>query len=177
MTKITIDGLSEKSVQNAINELRKYQKSLERKTQLVAKKLAELGVEVARMNVVGLDAVFTGDLARSIHVEDKGKVGSGYLFCVVADDESALFVEFGTGVVGERNPYSGNIPIDWDYASGKKIKEYFINGKLVYGWFYPGIDGKWHFTQGIPSRPFMTMTATELQSKVVDVVKEVFANG
>lgn len=47
--KVITISLSEKSVQNAIRELRAYQNSLTYKCQLLAEKLAEKGVEIARV--------------------------------------------------------------------------------------------------------------------------------
>ena len=58
--------LSEKSIQNAIKQLRDYQNSLEYKCNLLAQKLAERGVEIARAQVYDLDAVFTTELFNSV---------------------------------------------------------------------------------------------------------------
>ena len=42
--KVISMSLSQKSIQNAINELRNYQSELKRKTELFVKKLAEVGI-------------------------------------------------------------------------------------------------------------------------------------
>lgn len=165
--------LSEKSIQDAIKQLRDYQNSLEYKCSLLAQKLAERGVEIARMQIVSLDAVFKSDLIDSIQAEYKGKVDGGSVCAVVAGTDHAVFVEFGTGIIGSESPYPGKLPdgVSWQYASGKTIRQ-LVDGR--YGWFYPGDDGKWYFTEGMPSRPFMYNTSLELQRIVVEVAKEVF---
>ena len=165
--------LSQKSIQNAIQELRSYQNSLEYKCRLLAEKLAEKGVEIARLQVTDLDAVFTGDLMRSIHSEHVRDIKGGGVYSVIADDESALFVEFGTGIVGQESPYPGELPdgVTWEYASGKTIRK-LADGR--YGWFYRDDNGQWWFTEGMPSRPFMYYTANELRDLIMETAKEVF---
>ena len=37
-----------------------------------------------------------------------------------------------------------------------------------------GKDGKWHYTEGLPARPFMYMTSLELQNEVVKIAQEIF---
>ena len=171
--KITINPLSESSIQNAIKALQSYQDSLTYKCQLLAERLAEKGVEIARVQIADLDAIFTQELLSSIHSEYRGSVKGGGVWAVVADSSHAIFVEFGTGVIGKANPYKGTLPegVDWQYASGKTIRQ-LADGR--YGWFYPGKDGQWYFTEGMPSRAFMYNTANELRSIVVSTAKEVF---
>lgn len=171
--KITLNPLSQSSIQNAIKALQSYQDSLTYKCQLLAEKLAEKGVEIARVQIADLDAIFNQDLIKSIHSEYVGSVKGGGVWAVVANSEHAAFVEFGTGVIGKANPYKGTLPegVDWQYASGKTIRQ-LADGR--YGWFYQGKDGNWYFTEGMPSRPFMYSTANELRSIIVSTAKEVF---
>ena len=171
--KITLNPLSQSSIQNAIKALQSYQDSLTYKCQLLAGKLAEKGVEIARVQIADLDAIFTSELLQSVHSEYRGSIKGGGVWAVVADSKHAAFVEFGTGVIGKANPYKGTLPegVDWQYASGKTIRQ-LANGR--YGWFYKGKDGNWYFTEGMPSRPFMYNTANELRSIIVSTAKEVF---
>lgn len=170
--KITIT-LSQKSIQDAISRIKAYQNDLTYKCQLLAEKLAERGVEIARLQLADLDAIFTTELISSVHAEYKGSVKGGGIWAVVAGTDHAMFVEFGTGIVGKRSPYPGNLPdgIDWQYASGKTIRQ-LADGR--YGWFYKDDDGQWWFTEGMPSRPFMYYTAQELEKIVVETAREVF---
>lgn len=171
--KITLNPLSQNSIQNVIKALQSYQDSLTYKCQLLAEKLAEKGVEIARVQIADLDAIFNQDLIKSIHSEYVGSVKGGSVWAVVADSSHALYVELGTGIIGKANPYKGTLPegVDWQYASGKTIRQ-LADGR--YGWFYQGKDGNWYFTEGMPSRPFMYNTANELRSIIVSTAKEVF---
>lgn len=78
------------------------------------------------------------------------------------EGDYAMFVEFGTGVVGEENKHPMPSRRDWKYDT----KEHGESG-----WWYPSKesdpnptryqakDGKfWAWTKGMPSRPFMYET-------------------
>ena len=173
---ISMNCLSQSSIWNAIKQLRAYQDSLTYKCNMVAQKLAEKGVEIARVQIADLDAVFTSELLSSIHSEYEGSTKGGGVWAVVAGTDHALMVEFGTGIVGKQSPYPGKLPdgVTWNYASGKTIRQ-LADGR--YGWFYPGADGNWYFTEGMPSRPFMYYTSLQLMKIVEKTVKEVFKNG
>ena len=153
-------SLSEKSIQNAIRELRAYQNSLTYKCQLLAEKLAEKGVEIARVQIADLDAIFTSELISSVHAEYEGSTKGGGIWAVIAGTDHAAFVEFGTGIVGQQSPYPG------------KTIHQISDGR--YGWFYQDDNGDWWFTEGMPSRPFMYLTANELRQIVTQTAKEVF---
>lgn len=185
---ISMNCLSQSSIQNTIKQLRDYQNSLTYKCQMVAQKLAEKGVEIARVQIADLDAVFTSELLSSIHSEYEGSTKSGGVWAVVAGTDHALMVEFGTGIVGQEHPYPVEFPdeVTWDYASGKTIRQAMqditINGDTFvkageYYWTYIGDDGKLHITKGMPSRPFMYYTSLQLMKLVEKTVKEVFKNG
>lgn len=172
-------SLSEKSIRQAINALEAYKKELKDKCNLLCRRLAEKGVEIARAEIVNLDAVFTSELLDSIHSEDKGNG----IWAVVAGTDHALFVEFGTGQVGQQSPYPYEFPegISWSYNTGKTIRQ-ALNDIVIHGstfvktgeyyWTYIGKDGKAHITKGMPSRPFMYNTANELRDKIVETARE-----
>ena len=167
--------LSVKGIENLKKALLNYKDNiLQQKVDLLAKTLAENGVDIARVNVAKLDAIFTGDLISSIHTR-KGSGSKGTaIFYIVADSKHAAFVEFGTGQLGQEGGYPYPFPegVVWEYNTGKTIFE-IEPGQ--YGWFYPGDDGKWYFTQGMPSRPFMYETSLELMQIVKETALEVFA--
>ena len=174
---IELNLFSDKSIQNAIKALIDYENSLTYKCRLLAERLAEKGVEVARIEVTSLDAIFTGDLMRSIHAEYIGNIKGGGIWAVVANDKSAVFVEFGTlGSLGGKKEYPYPLPegVQWNYGSGSNIIQ-LTNGQ--YGWFYKGDDGKVYWCEGMDSRPFMYLTGIELEKDVVKVAMEVFGNG
>lgn len=172
MKKVLKVDLSVSSIRQLQKELEKYRDSLEYKARLLTETLAERGVEIARVRVASLDAVFTGELISSIHSEYKGSQKGGAVFAVVADSDHAAFVEFGTGLIGKESPYPYELPegVSWQHASGKTIRQ-LTDGR--YGWFYPK-DGRWYFTEGMPSRPFMHETSMEIMRMVEKTAKEIF---
>ena len=166
--------LSISSIRNLQKELEKYRDSLTYKTRLLAEKLSERGVEIARVQIADLDAIFTGKLIQSLHSEYKGSAPYGAIFAVVTDSKHCAFVEFGTGQRGEDKPYPYPLPegVSWDYNVGNTIRQNTVTGR--YYWFYPGQDGKWHYTEGMPARPFLYNTSMELIREVPKIAKEVF---
>ena len=76
--KVITISLSEKSVQNAIRELRAYHNSLTYKCQLLAEKLAEKGVEIARVTLTqylhrNSFLVFTRNMKGAIRAAEYGR--------------------------------------------------------------------------------------------------------
>lgn len=181
---INLDCLSKSSVKRAIRKLKAYKNGLTYKCQKLAESLAEKGVEIAKAEIISLDAVFISELLESIHSEEKG----GGVWAVIADSEHAIFVELGTGIVGKESPYPYDFPdgVSWDYNSGSTIrqamKDIVIHGSTFvkageYYWTYIGEDGKLHITKGMPSRPFMHNTANELKEMIIETAEEVFKYG
>ena len=166
--------LTKQGIRQLQSELDKYMDDVKNKVRELAEKLSERGVEIARVRIADLDAIFTGDLLSSIHSEYKGSQIGGAIFAVVADSMHAVYVCFGTGQRGLDTPYPHPLPngVSWDYATGKTIRKNAVTGR--YYWFYPGQDGLWHYTEGMPSRPFMFSTSLELQKIVVEVAEEIF---
>lgn len=167
--KILKSDLSVSGLQALQKELERYRDSLTYKCQLLAEKLSERGVEIARVQIADLDAIFTGELIQSLHSEYKGSTQYGAIFAVVASSSHAIYVEMGTGMVGAAHPYPGKLPAV--YAQGKTIRQ-LANGR--YGWFYQDDNGDWWFTEGMPSRPFLYNTSLELQKEVAKIAKEIF---
>lgn len=174
---ININLFDQKSIQAAVKALRDYENSLEYKCRLLAETLAEKGVEIARVQIADLDAIFTSELLQSIHAEYVGSVKGGGVWAVVAGTDHAAFVEFGTlGSMGGKKEYPYPLPegVQWNYGSGSHIMQ-LKSGQ--YGWFYKGDDGKVYWCEGMDSRPFMYLTGIELEKDVVKAALEVFGNG
>lgn len=171
--KFKANIFSQSSIEKLKRDLLDYKSDLKSKTETLCSRLADMGVEIAKAKITDLDAVFTGELKSSIKAEQKNSNSEKIIFAVVADSKHAVYVEFGTGIVGRASPYPTEFPdgVTWQYASGKTIRQ-LADGR--YGWFYQR-DGKWYFTEGMPSRPFMYGTSLELQNQVVKVAKEVFS--
>lgn len=167
-----LNPLSPSSIASVQKQLKEYRDSLDVKCQRLSQELADRGVQIAKANVTRLDAIFTGELLNSIHSKKGGGDKNTAVFFIVADSRHAAYVEFGTGQLGQEGSYPYPFPegVEWDYNSGETIIE-ISPGQ--YGWFYPK-DGKWYFTQGMPSRPFMYETSIELIQEIPKIAKEVF---
>lgn len=161
--KIIRFGLSEKELSQAIKQVEQYKKDLNKKCQLLVQALTDRGVEIAKINVQSLGAYYTGELENSIDGYFSPSTGVGIIY---AGSFYAVYVEFGTGIQGDRFSHA---------LAGKLGYVYDINNHGDNGWIYFNEkDGKYHWTTGMPSRPFMYMTAMELEKKCEEIAKEVF---
>lgn len=150
------------NIDEAIRLVEEYEKSLEEKIQKLLQLLADEGAEIARAKIISIGAYEDGDLLASL----QGLMyKEGNKAFVIADCKHAAFVEFGTGVVGANKPHP-DIPVPWAYDSNSHGED---------GWYYYDEDqGRYRFTKGMPSRPFMYETAEELRSRLTEYAKEVF---
>lgn len=157
--------LTAASINAAIREINMMANQLEEQCLELVRLMQEEGVSIAKMQVMALDAVMTGDLEQSIKgVFDKER-GVGIVY---SDVPHALFVEFGTGVEGDRtfHDMSGAENINWEYDTNQHGDN---------GWWYPAPWGWWipkegahagepmAWTKGMPARPFMLDTLRWLE--------------
>lgn len=163
MRKICI-GLSASEFEKAAREVEKYKKEVVKKTRLLAQRLAEKGVEIAKIKIMQFPAVDTGELLESMQAQAGDVIENGGEWIVFTDCPHAAFVEFGTGVTGSRNPHPDTSLVGWRYD---------VNEHGDAGWFYFK-DGEWHWTKGMISRPFMYETGRDLKKLVSKTAKEVF---
>ena len=161
-------GLSPSGFRALAKEIRKYKNGLQEKCEEFAYRLAEEGVAIAQLKISDKDAIYTGELLASMNLEQGDIIYNGASFSIYTDCPWAKFVEFGTGVVGEDSPHPDTSIANWKYD---------VNGHGNAGWHY-FCNGKWHWTKGMPSRPFMYETAQYLRD--IDVIshiaKEVFGS-
>lgn len=157
----------------AAHEIRIYRNKLRKRVKVFVEMLLQAGVNIAHVKVHEMNAVATGDLDRSIRyaVSDDGTRG-----WIRVDSDHAVYVEFGTGVKGAEAPHP-KPPTSWVYD---------INQHGQQGWWYPSDTADpnpykrqdasgawWAWTRGMPSRPFMFETASELADRTLEVAKEV----
>lgn len=155
--------LSSRSIQAAVDELNAYKESIDKKLDLLCRRLAEMGA--VKVSLGYARAIYSGDKDISVTVE---QIPDGY--AIVASGESVLFVEFGAGArYGDGHPLAG------EYGMGPGT---YPNGKGHWndprGWYIPKEHGGGH-TYGNPPSAVMYETAKELRAAVLDVAREVFA--
>lgn len=161
-------GLSAKGFRDLAKKVREYRKSLPDKCEEFAYRMAEEGVAIAQMKILGFDAVMTGELLDSMNLEAGDIVSNGATYYIYTDCPWAKFIEFGTGIVGSENPHPDTSITGWKYDTNDHGEK---------GWHYYR-DGEWHWTKGMPSRPFMFETGQALKdmSIISSVAREVFGS-
>ena len=159
--KVIKVSLSEKGIDRAIRDVNRFKEEFLEKCNRLVEALTDEGAEIARIQVRQLEAWFTGELMNSIegYYSPTANVG-----IIKAGAYYAAYVEFGTGVVGSQSPHPD--PQGWQYD---------VNGHGDSGWvYYDDYSGKFRWTKGFKSRPFMYNTARELEKSCVKIAKEVF---
>ena len=76
---------------------------------------------------------------------------------IVNTSQNATYAEYGTGIVGSKTPHTDPV-MAWTYD---------MNNHGYSGWWYRSIAGVPTFTIGIPSQPFMFLTAQRLRAKSI----------
>lgn len=161
--KITF-GLSVKEIKKAQKDIESYQKEIIRKCNVLAQRLADEGVILAKVKITQFPAVCSGELLNSIQNEPGAVLTNGARWIIYTACDWAPFVEFGVGATGKENPHPDTSLVGWKYD---------INDHGQSGWFYFK-DGAWHWTKGMPSKPFMYETGRDLRLSVVKIAREVF---
>ncbi len=154
--KVSLGNISE-----AIKEIEEYEQRLKANVQEFLNRLLETSVDIAKAKITELGAIDNGELLNSIAYTLYKEGDKGILF---TDCSHACYVEFGTGVKGAASPHP---TMPWAYDINKHGED---------GWYYYDTEqGRIRFTKGMPSRPFMYETASELEQRAIDIAKEVFA--
>lgn len=154
-------SLDRKDIDRAIKELKQFKNEFLKKCNQLVQELTDTGVDIAKVEVTQLDAVYTGELRNSIEGYFSPTTGVGI---IKAGAYYAVYVEFGTGVVGSQSPH----PNPQGYT-------YDINAHGDEGWVYFNDDiGEFRWTKGFKSRPFMYNTARQLEKECKKIAQEVF---
>ena len=178
----TIDmDLTKSSINRAIREIENFRKQLRDSMAELVEKLTNEGVEIAKMQVASLDAVYTGELEGSIDGYFIPGWGVGF---ISAHAPYAIFVEYGTGIIGESSPHPGINDPDWNdpvasrqmTGNGEDYWKYDSHKHGANGWFYRNDnDGKVHWTQGFVARPFMYHTLKWLEEVAPERASELWS--
>lgn len=161
--------LSPSGVKKAQDELRQCQETLEQRLRTFSRRLAEEGLQVARIRFQ--NAQYAGDNDVTVTVEE-----SGNAVRLLARGQSVAFIEFGTGVAYPEHP--SGLFAHGTYGQGKGANEK--------GWVYKGkpgtgstpVGGKSDVFRTKGNPPAMAMWEARLQmiAKVEQVWREVMSN-
>lgn len=165
---INVD-LSTQSINHAIRELKRFREQLRETCWELVKALTMDGAEIAKMQVIAMDAVDTGELEKSIGGMFFPSERCGF---VIAEAPYAIYVEYGTGPRGEEEPHPEAQGVyDYNVNQAKHLERY---GKDA--WIYKSDkDGKFHWSQGYVSRPFMYNTLRWLEEAAPERMSEMLS--
>ena len=167
--------LSSKGIQSIINQLQDYKHDLHRKTELLCRRLAESGLNVAQA------AVDESPLGKTITLRIEIKPRSdGYRSVLIGAGQTKsndygtvntlLLIEFGAGIHynHKENPKAP----EFDMGIGT-----FPNQKWAFnesGWWYKGEDEQWHHTYGTKATMPMYEASVAIREQVSAIAREVF---
>lgn len=175
MSKVISFSLDSASIGRAINELNRYIDEVKATVNDLVRTLAENGMRVAmvQLSMMTPPAVYTGELADSIigFFDEESGVG-----IVRANADYAIFVEYGTGVVGARGLQHPDMEGEWK-PPASQYTMHDTNGHGDDGWNYINEkDGHKYWTRGMAARPFMYETFKELEQMAVRLWNEKFGH-
>jgi hypothetical protein len=152
--KISINVFSRKSIQDALSLMQKKQDEVEGSYQRTVEQLTQIGYEYM-MGIVKMDS---GELAESISWEYDASTNTGR---IRVGASYAIFVEYGTGVVGAANPHPQ--PAEgWTYDAN-------AHGEAGWIYFDEGQQKCFH-TKGQPASAFVYRTMEYMKSQAGEVL-------
>ena len=174
MSRIITFSLNAQSIQNAMNEIAAYKSDVKRKTQELAKRIAQILEERIAAKFAGAvaDMYFNreGEYSQSPDYSI-GIDGNGDSYVVWTSGQDAVFVEFGTGVYYNGNP--GSSPHPKGSELGFTIGSYGKGMGKRTTWGFKR-DGVTYLTHGIPAMMPMYESAQEVAREIESIAKEVF---
>lgn len=157
---ITLDN---KSISDAIKELKRYKAWILQKEEELRIRLATVGATVASIQFSR--AIYNGSNDVTVRVDDTGSRAVIY-----AEGESVAFIEFGSGIkYGYGHPQAGEFgfgPGTW--SDGPEGKGHWDSEK---GWWY----GSGEHSYGNPPAMAMYKAVQEITEKVTEIAREVFS--
>lgn len=171
MTNKTIKvNLSQKSIQDAIKQLRQYQNSLKSKNELFVRRLSELGIPVIDQNIL----LAQGDSKKNhntyIKINSFGNFSRATLVCEGAD---LLFIEFGAGI--HYNTPAGSSPHPKGQELGYTIGSYGQGKGKNDSWTYVSETGEWVRSYGTEATMPLYKASVEIIQNIRKIAKEVFS--
>lgn len=157
--KIVIDPFDGKSVENAIAQLRQYEKWVLEKENLLRQRLATLGASVASIEFSR--AIYSGTNDVSVRVDDTGRTATIY-----AEGSAVAFIEFGSG-----DRYGHGHPMNAQFGTGPGT---YPDGKGHWddpnGWWF----AHGQHTFGNPPAMAMVHARDAIVEQLTRIAREVF---
>ena len=162
MMKITVNPYDIKSINKALKQIEVYRQDFERKEQEFVRRLAEIGLSVARTGFQLADYDGEKDVVVSMNQ-------TGTQATIVASGQTVGFIEFGTGI---RYPeWSGD---DTDYTPPQHGTYGKGKGKNAHGWWFTANAGSSQHTYGNMPAEAMLTARDRMIEQVVRIAREVW---
>lgn len=148
-----------------INELKRFVMRLQNELDGVLDKAEQRIAEYGRNQLENFapTASIDGNMPGSVFIENDGQMRR-----VVYAGADVAYIEFGTGYVGENNPYPDEITLNkagWDYD---------VNEHGVKGWIYRRKDtGQYRHSRGMKPEAPVLKAKNETRKAVKVIVREV----
>ena len=161
--KITLNPTDPKSVEEAIRMVKQFRKDFESKENEFVRRLAEIGVRVAKAGFSTADYDGVNDVVVTMErIDDR--------YCVVASGETVGFIEFGTGV---KYPEWDNTGME--YTPPKHGTYGKGHGKNPHGWWFKQHEGgRATHTYGNRPAEAMLTARNEIIERVLSIAREVW---
>lgn len=167
--KVIKFGLSQKSIQNAIAEVRKYQNDLKRKNQILIDRLSKIGLDVVQSTMESIPAEEKGSYYTEVINNSHGDIIGA---AIRLTGDKILFLEFSAGIKYGTDSYP--TPAGDKYGMGTYPgKGHWDDPK---GWWYKDENGEVHHSYG--NRAYMPIYHAEqaIILAVRQTAKEVFGS-
>lgn len=167
--------LSQKSIQNAIQELRSYQNSLESKCERYVEELAKIGEEAAIKQIgkspLGKNATITIQRSPTEMGCKAILIATGKVYEAEGREPfySILAIEFGAGIYYNPQPNPKENDLGFGVGTFPGQVHAFEDG-----WYYLGNDNKWHYTHGVRATMPMFNASQKIIQKYVETARSVF---
>lgn len=174
MRTITVNPLSQKSIQSAIKQLEAYKKMLQDFPSKYVRALSEYMAQTLDAEAPNLSHHWFLELKES---EDKTQ--GIFIF-----DGEMQFVEFGSGLIGSNNHEGINTdwlaklppPYNKGYESRKGGFAHHTDKEGNDYWVYPK-DGKFYSTYGQPANPFIYRSVQQLLDARASIARGILGIG
>lgn len=172
MPKISMT-LDKASIADAQKQLQAYKTRLHAKGRELTKRLAEEGLEVARIRFMTARYDGVHDVATSVREGSPGR------FIIEARGQSVLFIEFGTGVMNPEHPQADELGMHHgEYGKGQgKLEQWgYYGAGGTHGRLKRQADGEdsLYLTKGNPPAMAMWDAARHIEKRLLAVAREVF---
>jgi hypothetical protein len=178
---ITIDIFDPASIDRAVNEIREYSRWVQRKTDELRQRIAELISNQAQavfnssvadngfmvINGNAVDDTRFGEVTVTVQPEGDNTT------VIIANGKDAVFMEFGAGVY--YNGAVGSSPNPWGTDLGFTIGSYGKGNGRKEVWGYRGEDGEIHLTHGAPASMPLYKAVQSVSRDIARIAREVFS--